>query len=150
MNKIKLTLFFASLFAAVTSFAQQDPTSWRYEVKKKGGDEYQVVFHLALQTGWHIWSLKPGGDGFQIAPSFTFDSNPLVKIKGAAAEKGQPITTTMDGVDGKVTYFSGNVDYTQDIIVKGKTKIKGKHTYQVCNDRMCLPPKDKEFAIDIN
>jgi len=32
-------------------------------------------------------SLKPGGDGYEIAPSFTFTANPNVKMKGTVAEK---------------------------------------------------------------
>jgi hypothetical protein len=108
-----------------------------------------LIFHLDLKNGWHIWSLHPGGDGYEIAPSFTFDKNPKVTLKGAATEKGKATTTTMEGIDGKITYLSGKIDYTQIVTVTGPTKIKGRHTYQVCNDRMCLPPKDKEFTLDI-
>ncbi len=99
----------------------EDPTSWKYEVKKKSVTEYQVIFHLELKPDWHIWSLHVGGDGYQIVPSFTFDSNPKLKLKGSPVEKGKAITTTMEMIDGKVTYLTGNVEYTQDIIVTGST-----------------------------
>jgi thiol:disulfide interchange protein DsbD len=124
----------------------KDPTTWTYEVKKKGGDKYDLIFHLKIQEKWHIWSLHPGGDGYEIAPSFTFNNNPKLKLDGEVTEKGTPVTTVMEGVDGKVTYFSGNVDYTQSVTLNGQGKIFGKLTYQVCNDVMCLPPKDKEFT----
>ena len=139
----------------VTSFGQglvastDEPTAWQYEVKKKSATEYQLIFHLDLKQGWHIWSVHPGGDGYEIAPTFTFDKNAMVILKGKTAEKGKAETTKMEGITGKVTRLSGKVDYIQEVIVKGKTTIKGKHTFQVCNDRMCLPPKDKEFAFDI-
>jgi hypothetical protein len=149
-----LKFFFLFLFVALInhpSYGQMidDPTAWKYEVKKKSATEYQLIFHLDLKEGWHIWSLKPGGDGYQIAPSYTFDNNPKVKIKGSVTETGKKTVTRMEGIDGKVTYYSGKIDYIQDVTVTGSTKITGKHEYQVCNDRMCLPPKDKDFVFQI-
>jgi thiol:disulfide interchange protein DsbD len=127
-----------------------DPTSWKYEVKKKSATDYELIFHLDLKQGWHIWSVKPGGDGYEIAPSFTFDNNANVKMKGEIKEKGKVTTTSMEGIKGKVTYLNGKIDYTQEVTVTGgKAKITGKHTYQVCNDMMCLPPKDKDFVFEI-
>ncbi len=152
MRSLKfLLLFVPVLLVAKPSSAQliEDPTSWKYEVKKKSATEYQLIFHLTLKTGFHIWSLHPGGDGYEISPSFTFDKNDKVKLNGEATEKGKATTTTMDGIDGKITYLNGKIDYFQNVTVKGPTKITGKHQYQVCNDKMCLPPKDKDFSFDI-
>lgn len=152
MKLIKSFFLFIPILFAAPSFAQliEDPTTWNYEVKKKSATEYQLIFHVDIKNGWHIWSLKPGGDGFQIVPSFVMDKNPKVKVKGKVTEKGHATTTVMDGVDGKVTYLSGKIDYVQDIIVTGKTKIVGKHEYQVCNDKLCLAPTTKSFSFDIN
>ncbi|MES2701632.1 MAG: protein-disulfide reductase DsbD domain-containing protein [Bacteroidota bacterium] len=151
MRSLKYCLLFLSVFCAASSFAQMiaDPTTWRYEVKKKSATEYQLITHLELKQGWHIWSLKPGGDGYEIAPSFTFDKCPGVTMVGKPTEKGKATTTTMEGIDGKVTYLSGKIDYIQNVKVAGKATIKGKHEYQVCNDKMCLPPKTKDFEFAI-
>ena len=153
MSRIKFLMFFVVLCCSSgISFSQMiaDPTTWKYEVKKKSATEYQLIFHLDLKKGWHVWSLKPGGDGYQIPTSFVFEPNPKVKMKGAIAEKGKPTTTAMEGITGKVTYLSGKVDYTQDVkVTGGSTKIAVKHTYQVCNDKMCLPPKDKDYVFEI-
>ncbi len=134
-----------SLFAQMT----EDPTKWTFEAKKKSGNEYQLIYHLDLKQGWHIWSLKPGGDGFQIVPSFKLSANPKVKTKGAVTEKGKSTTTKMEGIDGKVTYLSGKIDYIQEATITGAGKITGKLTYQVCDDHMCLAPKDKDFVFDV-
>jgi thiol:disulfide interchange protein DsbD len=127
----------------------KDPTNWTYELKKKSATEYDLVFHVRIADGWHIWSLTPGGDGFQVVPSFRVDRNPAVTVKGKPAEKGTPVTVTMDGIEGKVTYLSGAIDYTQTITVTGNTIVTGVHEYQVCNDQMCLPPKEKKFSFTI-
>ena len=138
------------LFVAQYAVAQiGDPTSWTYDVKKLSGNEYELTFHLSLQEGWHIWSLQPGGDGYEIAPSFTFDKNDNVKMKGSIEQKGKPVITKMKGIDGAVTYFMDKVDYVQRVEVTGKAKITGKHEYQICNDKLCLPPKEKNFVFEI-
>ncbi len=150
MKKI-ISAIAITILACITANAQTgDPTSWKYEVKKTGANEYQLIAHLSLKYGWHIWSLKPGGDGFQIVPSFVFDKNPAVELKGEVIEKGTPTTTTMEGVEGKVTFLSGQVDYIQAVKVKGRgVKVTGKHTYQVCDDKSCLAPVDKDFVFEI-
>lgn len=149
LGKMTLLLFALSVAAPRAKAQIEDPTSWKYEVKKVSATEYELVFHLHLKEGWHIWSVHPGGDGYEIAPSFTFTPNNQVKLKGGASEKGKLVSTKMTGVDGIVNYMTGDVDYVQKVTATGKTKITGKHQYQVCNDRMCLPPKDLDFAFDI-
>ena len=152
MKMLKNILMMMAMLPAIFATAQKqepiaDPTKWSYEAKKINADEYEVTFKLTLENGWHIWSLNPGGDGYEIVPSFSFDRGVVEKSK--VAEVGYAKTVQMEGVDNKVTYLSGNVIYRQVIAVKGKDKITGEHEYQVCNDNLCLPPKKLKFEIDL-
>lgn len=152
INTLKSSLIVLLSFLLATSAKAQmiaDPTTWKYEVKSKGNNQYDLIVHLNLKEGWHIWSMKPGGDGFQIPPSFKFDKNANVTLVGKVSEKGKKISETVDGVDGVVHMYKGNIDYTQTIQVTGNTKITGSHEYQVCDESMCLPPKTKKFSFDI-
>ena len=146
-----LLFIFALIAYGIPAQAQvvQDPTTWTYELKKISGDKYKAIFHVKLTAGWHIWSLKPGGDGLQIPPSFTFEPNKAVKTQGAVKESGKKITGVMDGVDGAVSRFENKVDYEQLLTVTANTTLKGKLEYQVCNEQMCLPPKKKPFSFEI-
>lgn len=154
---IKLLKLLPSLIVALIMFcvpatqAQivQDPTTWRYEVKKLQDNNYELIFHLTLEKGWHIWALEPGGDGLQLPPEFIFGKNEYVRLKGTIQENGPSVTGTMDGIDGEVTYLHGKVTYRQQVTVSANTTIKGKHEYQVCTDEMCLPPKKKAFSFTI-
>ena len=141
-------LFFFGL--ALNASAQQavvaDPTTWSYEAKKMNADEYELTFKLKLEEGWHIWSLTPGGDGYEIIPSFKIEKG---TTKGALEENGHKTTAKMEGFDNAVTYLSGNVEYKQVVKAKGD-KITGEHEYQICNDKMCLPPKTKKFEVVLN
>ncbi len=127
-----------------------DPTTWTYGVKEKSAGKYEVLFRLKLKEKWHIWSLEPGGDGLQVPPSFTFEPQPGLKVLGSVTEKGATKHTgPMDGVDGIVNYFEGSVTYTQNIEAKAGMKLTGSHKYQVCDDKMCLAPKNKKFSVQI-
>ena len=151
MSRIKTIITALFTLVAGSSFAQQaivdDPTNWAYEAKKISADEYELIFKLDLKDGWHIWSLKPGGDGYEIVPSFTFDKG--VTPKSPLLEKGEPVTVMMEGMENKVTYLSGKVEYVQKVRVKGGQKVTGEHEYQVCDEKMCLPPKTKKFEFDL-
>jgi thiol:disulfide interchange protein DsbD len=149
---VLIFFFFTGTCGCLTAFAQQqiaDPTRWTYAVQKVGDQEYELVFKLQLQSGWHIWSLTPGGDGFEIPPSFVLDENEDVLPKGKVTEAGQATTAEMEGIDGKVTYYSGSVVYTQTVIITRPTTITGEQEYQVCNDVMCLPPTQQKFSFEI-
>ncbi|MBS1774232.1 MAG: hypothetical protein JST82_15345 [Bacteroidetes bacterium] len=126
-----------------------DPTTWSYEVKSKGNHEYELVFHLTIKDKWHIWSMTPGGDGFLIPPSFTFNKAADVQLVGKTTEHGNKVTSTVEGVEGKVHYYAGKVDYVQVVKVKGSSKVSGTYEYQVCSDNVCLPPKTNSFSFEI-
>jgi len=150
----KVLFLFLGLFAALPQLHAQlveDPTVWSYEVKKKGDNKYQLVFHVKLtKPDWHIYSLKPGGDGTLIPPSFSFQKNKDVKLLGKVKEaNGKRITEKIEDV-GTVYYFKNSVDFVQDIAVTANTKVTGTHEYQVCNDQMCLPPKTLKFSFSID
>jgi hypothetical protein len=154
MNRIKTILLCLTVLlqaAALRAQPLQDPTSWTYELRRPAGADAEVrelVFKLRLQPGWHIWSMGPGGDEMMIKPGFTLDENPAVQPAGQVQELGKPVTTTMEGMEGPVTYLSDSVQYVQLLRISGKTRISGRHIYQICNDNMCLPPKEVRFSVE--
>lgn len=148
---LRLFLLLLVPFSTFSLHAQiiQDPTTWRYEVKKKGENVYDLVFHLSLKEHWHIWALEPGGDGMQLPPEFVFEKNPAFQLKGKIREEGKKTTGEMEGVDGIVSWLSDKARYIQTVEVTGNAVISGEHTYQVCDDKQCLPPKTIPFRFEI-
>lgn len=146
-----ITIALFALYSSPTARAQgmKDPTHWTYEVKKVAANDYQLNFILELDNGWHIWAINVGGDGLQIVPTFNFAENKAAQLKGNIREQGKVITTEMEGVEGKVSYYSDKVVYSQNVKVLSGTTIKGTHRYQVCNDEMCLSPKELPFSFQI-
>jgi thiol:disulfide interchange protein DsbD len=140
----------AMFLSSAPSFGQglTDPTSWTYEVRKKASGEYELVFHVALKEGWHIFSQKPGDD-FLIPPSFTFKTS-NIKMVGKVQEKGKMKTEKMEGIDNPINYYEKSADFVQVVKARAGSKVTGEHEYQVCNDMMCLPPKKKSFEFVLN
>ena len=153
MTKLLKTILFLllSLFNVDGLHAQivKDGSKWTYEAKKISGEKYELIIHLTLPDKWHIYALKPGGDGMEMPPSFSFNKNKFVTYNGPLKEKGKLISEVMEAVDGKVNMFKNKVDYVQQATIKGNTKIVGKFTYQICDDKQCLAPTDKTFSITI-
>ena len=136
------------LIAGLPSMAQlPDPTTWTYDLVKAQKGEVDFKFNVKLQKGWHIWSIHPGGDGTLIAPSFTFEKKADFQLQGDIKEIGKMHTDTLEGIEGKVNYYSDTVSYVQHILIMGKSDtLTVTHQYQVCNNQMCLPPKDLKFT----
>ena len=148
--RLLLVAVLVSLFGStVQAQIIPDPTTWKYEVKKTGENKYKLIFHLTLKKDWHIWSQKPGGDGLLAPPSFTFDKNSGLKLVGAVKEQGKLINKIYEGTDGITHSYEGSVDFIQEAIITGTSKITGKHTYQVCDHTQCLPEKKKTFTFEI-
>jgi len=151
MKSLRYFLLIAvALFTGYSSFGQMiaDPATWKVEVKKKSADTYQLIFHLSLKQGWHVYAKTKGMDESLIVPSFTFDKNSSVTINGEATAKGILVSKNVEGF-GPVSTYSDKVIYTQNITAKKGAKVSGSYTYQTCNDSICLPPKTKNFSVVI-
>ncbi|MBL7712085.1 MAG: hypothetical protein JNL13_06465 [Chitinophagaceae bacterium] len=146
-----ISIFLLALGGSGTLRAQgmTDPTHWTYEATKLDAGQYQLNFTLQLDEGWHIWAIDVGGDGLQVVPTFTFTKNKAVHPDGGITEQGDKITAEMEGVDGAVNYYSHKVVYTQKVKAAAGTTVKGSHQYQVCNDNMCLAPKQVPFSFQL-
>lgn len=126
-----------------------DPTEWKLSAHKLDNKTYELIFQVTLQKGWHLFSLNPGAPSL-IPPSFSFTPDKKYKKTGTITEEGNLEEANLEGFDMKVRYFEGEVRFTQKVILKenGMT-ISGTHTYQVCNDVICLPPTVKPFEFRI-
>ena len=53
MKLMKYLLLLIPLLLTARTYGQMtpDPTVWKYEVKKKGGHKYDLVFHMRIKQG---------------------------------------------------------------------------------------------------
>lgn len=137
------TLFSSSVFA-------QTPARWSFSTKEIGNGEFDLIFTVALSDGWNTYSQFLESEDGPVPTSFTFEEGPHYQRKGQVKESGNK-STKYDNVFGmNLTKFSGTGVFTQRVVVSDLSKpIKGYLTYMVCNDEMCLPPRDVDFSFSL-
>jgi thiol:disulfide interchange protein DsbD len=147
----KIFSIIAVLCISFTVSAQiQDPVDWSYSVKKVSADTYTFTATANIEGDWHIYS-QTTGTGGPIPTKITFNKNPLITIVGATKEIGKVKQVYDDLFKTTVRYIGETATYTQTLKVRGgvKTNISGTVTYNVCDDRQCLPPSKKTFDLKL-
>jgi DsbC/DsbD-like thiol-disulfide interchange protein len=53
--------------------------------------------------------------------------------------------------NGNVSYYEKSVNFVQTVKLRGsaKTNLAGKVEFMVCDDKLCLPPSEIEFSVNI-
>ena len=149
-----LLLFVVLLFADKQMFAQGSAAmapvnhaKWDYNLKRTANNDYQLIFHLELDRGWHVRVRNEGNDTFMQVPSFTFTKNDDLQLKGEIKAKGiiEPLKIDSTRI---IDVYGYKVLYIQELAAKPGTKVSGKYTYQLCSDRtkVCLPVKTEKFS----
>ena len=136
-----------SIFIGNAVFSQKtaiDPALLTTEVKKISDKEFELIVHVAIKDGWHIYSQNVK-DGGPIPTSLTFSKNPLVEFIGKVKEVGKVESNFDPNFNLELLYYSNTVDFVQKIKLKAKAKtsITAKMEYMVCTNKECLPPKTK-------
>ncbi len=143
-----LTFLFFLVYTATCS-AQIDPISWEYSSVKLDDGSYELVLKASMDGDWVVYSqFTP--DGGPIATEISFDELEGLNTSGAVEERGKLIKKNSPLFDLEVYKFENPVEFVQSAeIKKGVTSVTGTITYMTCNGMQCLPPKEKEFTIQI-
>lgn len=147
----KLFLIFAALFLAGSVFAQSEPVSWSFTAKKVSGKTYDVYMTATLKSGWHIYSQTQPKDAIALPTKVVFANNPLTTLVGDVKEVGK-MQKVKDAALGSTAHqFSNTVNFVQRVTLKSdaKTNINGTIEYQLCDDKMCLPPKKLPVKVSV-
>ena len=142
-----LTLLFL-VFGAFTSQAQIDvPIRWKYKLIEDTipGQSF-VEAKATLQSGWHIFTNEPGGDGLLMPTDFVLDIDSALTNIGPIELIGKVTQKDIDGM-GVVNYFENEATFRRTITLKEIIPITGSMHFQICNDEMCLPPSEELFLI---
>lgn len=142
---------FSMLFLAPGAWAQEtkDPATWIYEAKSIGNEKFALTFHVRLDTGWHLFSQQPG-DEMVIPTSFTFTPSKHYQRQDKVRESGTLKVEKLEISDQPLRYYVSFADFVQIIKRTGALReITGELTYQLCNDRLCLPPRTVPFQFKL-
>jgi len=145
MKRNAYILFFTAFLWGQELLAQ-DQINWDFSYNK---ETKNVEMTANLSPGWHIYSTNLGAIAGPIPTEFTFYPNKQVAIRDKVIE---PLAKEEydPNFEETVKYFEKQVVFKQAIRWKGKpTILKGSVVYMICNDRMCLPPVEKNIEVTI-
>ena len=141
-----LLFLMAMMLGSLCSYAQfEKPVTWKYTITEDTiPNQYILEAKAILQSGWHIFTNEPGGDGLLMATTFDIDADSSITHIGDIELAGKVIKKEFEGV-GLVNYFEGEGIFRRTVTMKEKVDITGTMHYQICNDEMCLPPAEDLF-----
>lgn len=146
---------FTSLFALFSILSSailhaQNPVKWSFTTKDAGNCQVDLILTGTIDEGWYTYSQFLESEDGPVATSITFDAQSHFKLVGKAKEGGEIIKTFDKVFEMNLTKFKHKAILTQRVEVKDPSKpIVGYITFMVCNDEMCLPPKDVDFTFSI-
>jgi Disulphide bond corrector protein DsbC len=120
-------------------------------VKAKVGTTVTAKLKLHLRDGYHINSDKPA-DEYLIPVRVTWNDGVFT---GAAVAYPKPELVKMPFAEKPLSVFTGSFEVSSTFRVSptaaaGPAAVSGKLRYQACNDRMCLPPKNIDVALQVD
>ena len=123
--------------------------NWSFSVSKNSDNRVTIEALANLESGWHIFSAEPGGDGSLTPTAFEVDQLASLKVAIEATEKGNAIKKEMDGI-GSVKYYEHRAVFSITFAAPQQLKtFSGKINFQVCNDVMCMAPTAKSFSVTL-
>lgn len=144
-----LIIIFTLLHLSATTWSQ-NPVKWSFTTKDAGNGEVDLVFTGNIEDGWYTYSQELESDMGPIPTSITFKEGGHYKTVGKAKESGDRFTKYDKVFEMNLTKFKHTAIFTQRVKVSDYTKpITGYISYMVCNEEMCLPPKDVDFKFTL-
>ncbi len=134
-----------------------DPVKWTIAMAPSGGAQvgqtFNVILKATIEPGWHLYALaQPAGGPMPLA--IDIPKGPMFSRAGAILEPTP--RKSVDAAFGGLTTlsFEESAVFTVPVRVAPDAKT-GRHTLQVnveqqlCDDRVCLPPKTIELTLDV-
>jgi thiol:disulfide interchange protein DsbD len=151
------TLVAIGVVIAASAQGTADPITWALAVQPAGataapGEKITVALTATIEEGWHLYSIKlePGGP---VPTSITVPAGQVFALAGDIAE---PVpSSSFDGNFNKVLEYHENKAVFTIPLAAAASAPAGKQTarvsisYQTCNDRLCLPPRQVSAAADV-
>ncbi len=142
-----LSIVVLLLTLCMTAEAQMvEPVHTSAEMKILDGIEAELLFHMKIDAGWHVYSPKVTGG--PIAASFHADKMQGAKVIGPLKFRGKEITKYDEQFGQELQFFENSVTFVQHIrLMEPKYDIDCYLEYGACNDEMCMPPSEVPLKV---
>ena len=138
-KRIGAALLLLTLTMLTATAQMMEPVKSKSELKKLSDTEAELLFHLTIDDGWHVYSPKVTGG--PIAASLNVTKMDGAKKKGSLTWRGKEISKYDEMFGTELQFFEHNVTFVQKVTLTGGAyNIDCYLEYGACNDEMCMPP----------
>jgi thiol:disulfide interchange protein DsbD len=149
------TIVCAALAAFALAAAAPDPVSWKLEPlaakSVKAGARVSVKLVANIQSGWHLYSLKPVADGPIPTRIWIGEGQPFTLASSVQAP--EPTVAQDKTIGMEVEFYEGETPFTLPVKIapgtSGAQTLTVSASYQSCNDKLCLPPKTVKVQLPV-
>ncbi|QQS41700.1 MAG: thioredoxin family protein [Acidobacteriota bacterium] len=154
INQFRILAIVVVVFTfALASFAQ-DPAKWRIDGVEKGktyasGDEIDAALLATVEDGWHLYALEQPEGGPIATTVKVAEGSPFVLRSDVTTP--EPITEYDPNFQIDTSYFKDSARFELPLKASADatvTDLAIDVRYQLCNDRLCLPPKTVRVTLD--
>ena len=125
----------------------QNPVSWSLESDAKGkslkkDETFKLNLKAKIEDNWHLYAVEQPGEG-PYPTRITIAENLPFQIEGKITSS-QAITKFDPNFDTDTSYFAKSAEFYLPLKTNADTKTDDlaiNVRYQVCDDKVCLPPK---------
>lgn len=149
--KVFALLFVAFIVAPIAGFAQ-NPVLWSLESEAKGktlksGDKIKVKLKARIEANWHLYAVEQP-EGGPYPTKIAISENLPFKIDGKS-ESPAPVTKFDQNFNLETKYFAEQAEFNLPVSATVDAKaddLAVNVKYQVCDDKVCLPPKSVKVS----
>ena len=154
--KFKTRFFFIPLLLLITSTlstsAQEDPldkVSWEFSIEQNGC-EAVIIGTAKIVDHWHVYAANLPDGSFTLPTELVVEESPNYKKSGRVIEP-KPEIIHDKILDEDLYLHSGTVQFKQKIKITANKDftLKGRYSFQTCDETHCLPPYDGSFELKI-
>jgi Thiol:disulfide interchange protein DsbD, N-terminal len=115
------------------------------------GQTARIAVVARIEPGYHINDHKPSLD-YLIPTRVVFEASPALKVERVIYPHGKPMN--FDFLDSPILVYEGEIRLGSILKVGDSTQpgsypLRGKFTYQACNNYACLPPASVLFEASV-
>jgi thiol:disulfide interchange protein DsbD len=153
--KIKLFIIFCLLILTFPLISNaQNPVSWSLESDAKGktlkqGEKIEAKLKANIETNWHLYDIEQPGKG-PFPTKITVPEGLNFEIEGEPKSSGA-ITKFDPNFNIDTRFFADNAEFIVPLKVNADATgddLAINVRYQVCDDKVCLPPKTVKVSFN--
>lgn len=150
---LSLILFFSVVSISKIAVAQlefpEDKVNWSFSIEQNG-DEATVVGKITMVKHWHIYGAYLPKGSFLIPTNVELIPSSNFQLVGKLIEP-KPISEYDEITKEDLLYHSNTIYLKQKIKITSDKDftLKGKFSFQTCDDSHCLPPHEADFSVKV-